>query len=480
MITVTINGIDRTSLIEFKSFSISNNLNNRADTCNFTIIKHAGQTYEPTIGQEVIVADGITRLFGGVVLSVDKTLETDNIIIVDIQCKDYSHLLDSRLVVNKYQNKTVEEIIIDVVAQYAPTFNTANVSCTTNVKRITFDRVNITSILNQLSKMVDYSWYVDYYKNINFFPKNDEVAPFSITDTGEKHIFNSLSISKDFSQLQNRITVRGDEEIGNTVTEAFTASDDATERLFYRTANKFASVPTVTVTHGMTTIPQTVGIDYLNDETLFDCMWNFNEKYIRFTSVATEPHHNDLVEITGEPLFPVIVQRSDSASISTYGTYENFEENRAIKSRDDALIYCQALLDAYSTPIIEATFQTYENGLRAGQIITINSTLFDVNEDLIINKVTLKTFTPTSYVYNISCSTNRDNGIVSILQDLLSKRDLEQASDETILSFEALIDDITITGTINSITTETPPYEWEADGGGVASPAGRYNLSTYA
>jgi len=63
---------------------------------------------------------------------------------------------------------------------------------------------------------------------------------------------------------------------------------------------------------------------------------------------------------------------------------------------------------------------------------------------------------------------------------LLSKRDLEQSSDETILSFEAITEDITITDSIDSITTEIPPYEWEADGGGVASPAGRYNLATWA
>lgn len=479
MIVVTINGTDRTSLIEFKSFSIANNLNNRADTCNFTILKHAGQTYQPTVGQEVIVADGATRLFGGVIISIDNELESDNIITQGIQCKDYSHFLDSRLAVNKYVDTTIENIIIDLVAQYAPTFNTANVNCTAVVKRVSFDRRNLTTILNQLSKMVDYSWYVDYYKNIYFFPKNDEVAPFSITDTGDNHLFSTLNVSKDYSQLRNRVTIRGDEEIGNTVTEKFTASDDPVERLFYRTANKFANIPSVTVTHGMTVIPQTVGIDYLNDETLFDCMWNFNEKYVRFTSVATEPHHNDLVSITSEPLFPVIVQRSDSTSISTYGTYEYFEENRGLKSRDDALEYCVAVIDAYKTPIIEASFQTYEDGLRAGQTITINSTLFGVNEELFIQKVTLKMLTTDSYIYSVQCSTNRDNGIVSILRELLEKRDLEQVSDETLLSFEALTDTIDITGVIDSITTQIPPYEWEADGGGVASPAGRYNLATW-
>lgn len=480
MIAVTINGTDRTSLIDFKSFTISNNLNNRADTCDFIITKHSGQTYEPTVGQEVIVADGVDRLFGGIIIAIENDLETDVIITQQIKCKDYSHLLDSRLAVNKYENETIENIIIDLVTQYAPAFNTANVSCTTVVKRVTFDRRNLTTILNSLSKMVDYSWYVDYYKNIYFFPKNDEVAPFSITDTGNNHIFSTLNISKNYSQLRNRITIRGDDEIGNIVTENFTASSDATERLFYRTANKFARIPEVVVDDGVTPVTMSVGVEYLSDESLYDCMWSFAEKYIRFTASSGQPDAGDIVSITGEPLFPVIVQRSDSSSISTYGTYEFFEENRGLKSRDDALEYCIALIDAYKSPIVDATFQTYENGLRAGQTITINSTLFGVNEDLFIQKVTLRMRTQDSYLYNVQCSTNRENGIVAILRELLEKRDLEQVSDETLLSFEALTDTIAITDSIDSVTTQTPPYEWEADGGGVASPAGLYNLSTWA
>lgn len=480
MIAVTINGTDRTSLIDFKSFTIANNLNNRADTCDFIITKHSGQTYEPTVGQEVIVADGVDRLFGGIIIAIENDLETDVIITQQIKCKDYSHLLDSRLAVNKYENETIENIIIDLVSQYAPAFNTANVSCTTVVKRVTFDRRNLTTILNSLSKMVDYSWYVDYYKNIYFFPKNDEVAPFSITDTGNNHIFSTLNISKNYSQLRNRITIRGDDEIGNVVTENFTASSDATERLFYRTANKFARIPEVVVDDGVTPVTMSVGVEYLSDESLYDCMWSFTEKYIRFTATSGQPDTGDIISITGEPLFPVIVQRSDSGSISTYGTYEFFEENRGLKSRDDALEYCVALIDAYKSPIVDATFQTYENGLRAGQTITINSTLFGVNEDLFIQKVTLRMRTQDSYLYNVQCSTNRENGIVAILRELLERRDLEQVSDETLLSFEAITDEISITGIIDSVTTQTPPYEWEADGGGVASPAGRYNLSTWA
>ena len=158
---------------------------------------------------------------------------------------------------------------------------------------------------------MNYSWYIDYNKDVHFFAKNTELAPFNLaTDTG-MFIWDSLKLTEDLTQIRNKVTVIGGEYEANNRTETYVADGEQKQ---FPLAYKFSKAPAVTVN----AVAKTVGVDGLDtvtNEDAYDCFWSFNEKYIRFKD-SNYPDAADVVAITGSPLLPVVVNVPDQTSIS--------------------------------------------------------------------------------------------------------------------------------------------------------------------
>jgi len=445
-IIVTINSTDRTNYINWPSFTIENILNSQVDTCSFETKKYGSHNYKPAVGDEITVLDGTTKIFAGVIIQVEEEI-VGLLLNYKVQCKDWTHYLDRYLVNERYEDKTIDEIISDINSNYLTGFTVANVDCGITVKSITFNRLPISRCLQILAEQVNYNWYVDYDKDIHFFAKNSENAPFNLTDTNSNYIFGSLVVKDDLSQMRNRIFVRGGEYIGNTRDENFTG--DGTKKTF-ALANKFSEKPTVTVGG----VSQDVGIDYLNQDADYDVLWNYNEKYLRF---VTEPADTAAIVVSGTPLIPIIVQSQDDISIAEYGEYEFSIVNKDIKSIEEARQYAASQLEAYGSKISEGSFETYVSGLRSGQIINIQSDIRSLDEDYLLQRVTLSMRTPTEGKWTAELATMRTIGIIEFLQKLL----LNQNKQIEVAENEVLEKDYVDNQTINVTEeiTKIEPYE---------------------
>ncbi len=424
-LTITVDGIDRTNYILWQSFRKEDKLNNRADSCSFQVRKYAGKDWKPSVGDEVIVEDGATRIFGGLVLRVDSYSEGAKLQKHRVTCKDWSHYLDKKLVIERYEDQTVNAIIDDLVSEYTSGFTTDNVSCSITIGSIAFNYITVSDAFQMLAEHVNYSWYIDYNKDIHFFSKNTEESPFDLSDTAGNHIFNSLTLREDLSQLRNVVIVRGGTKEGNSRTETF--KGDGSKDSF-ALGYKFSSEPTVTLDGAN----QTVGIDYLDKDADYDVMWNFNEKYIRFTGSA--PSDGSDVSVAGTPLIPIIVRAIDEDSIDEYGQYEFRKIDKSINTPEEARQFAVAQLDAYRQSIKEGSFETYESGLRAGQIINVQSDIRNIDEDFLIQGVTLTARSPDDAIYTVSLATLRTVGIIDFLQGLLldETKTVEVGEDEVL------------------------------------------------
>lgn len=100
---------------------------------------------------------------------------------------------------------------------------------------------------------------------------NTEEAPFNATSGDD--ITESLSVTNDLIQIRDRVLIQGGEI---KTEERRHAGDRGITEL--DTIYKFSNLATVTVDG----VAQTVGTDYLDEEADFDCLWNFNQKYVRF------------------------------------------------------------------------------------------------------------------------------------------------------------------------------------------------------
>ena len=454
MITIQIDGTDRSSIIQFGSVSKTDAINQQTDTLNFSILYHAGQTFRPETNSEVIMLDGATKVFAGKIYAVEKSIQGNGTVKYTVKVKDYSYDLGRLLVVEGYENMTVEEIIADVLSTYASGFTGNNVSCTLDVVKVVFDRITVVEVLNRLAEMSGYSWYVDYDKDVHFFEKNTEPAPFNLIDGDGNHIPETLQASDDFSQIRNRVFIKGGEIEGESRTETF--DGNGTKKQF-KLANKFAKKPTVTVS----SVAKTVGVDYLDDEDSFDCFWDYNQSYIRFKDTTIPGAGTDNIEVSGIPLYRLVVQVEEPFSMEQYGIFEFAKTDKTIKSREAAVAMAKSEIQAYKDGLIEGSFETYTSGLRSGQVIRITSTLLDIDEQFLIQRVGFKMLSTTDFYYKVELATLRTVGIIDFLIGLLRSGDhVIEDTGETVLEKTVFpIENFTLGDAIAVNTDDYPQNE---------------------
>jgi hypothetical protein len=468
-ITITINNVDRTDDILIGSISKTDAINEEKDSLSFTVWKYADRGFIPEVNQDVVLTIDSNIEFGGVITNIKKTIKDGNIVICEVSCDDYTQKLDRMLIKMSFTNKTVSYIIGELVSNYATDFSTNNVDCDVIIETALFNRMTFPECLQKLSEATNYYWYVDYEKDIHFFAKETNVAPYSITDTNGKYIRNSLTLSDDLTQLRNAVCIRGGEERGEERTETYTGTDGQTT---FTLACKFAELPVVNVDDSEVD----VGVDNLDKEEDYDCFWSYEQKSLRFKVDMT----GKKVEVTGIPLWNIIIKIPDPVSIAKYGTFEFFKEDKTITSKKEARLYAIAQLKSYKDSVLEGSFKTNTTGLRSGQIININSDLMGVDEDFVIQKITMKLKSNEKAEWSVKLATMRTVGIIELLQRLIRAREIKIYDNDNLEYLIQIEDTIESTDSCTYPSSViSPPYYYDDGGATPELNIGKWNLSTY-
>jgi hypothetical protein len=462
-VVLTIDGIDHTAHVLRDTLRKEDNLYEKTDTLSFSLSRPLG--FVPALNSTVELSIDDTLVFGGVITRIEDYVTGGLIVHYDVTCADYSRLLTSKLANQRYTSQLAGSVIKDLIDTYAPGFTYTNVADGITLPTIAFDRVPVTEAIQKIAELTNYAWYVDENKDVHFFSPASEAAPFSLSDTNGNYIWRSLRLYSDTSQVRNRVIVRGGLEVSETErTEQFTAPSSADERTVVRLAYKYDSISAVTVNG----VALTVGVEFLNSDADYEAMWSYQEKYIRFTA-GHEPSAGDIIEVTGFPLFPIIVQVSDNDSIAAFATadfdgiFEFLIKDDAIKSRDEAIARARAELGAYAQAIVEAEFETYEPDLRSGQTITIQSDLRGIDDEYVIQSVSAQPRNDGAVVYSVKLATLKTIGIIEVLQRLLRNRSQTELEGAVLLTLQEYSDGASAADTFDSsadITTNSPPYTY--------------------
>jgi hypothetical protein len=461
MLSLTINGIERADYVEFGSLEINSILTRKVDECLFNIVSHPGRAYIPEVGHEVIILDGATKLFGGVIVTLDTVGNAHPSVIHQVTCIDYTRLLDKRLVTETYENMTIDAIIASIKADFFPSgFTINNVVAPILIESVTFNYKPVSKCLEELADLVGYDWYVDYDKDVHFFSKEEVSAPFVLEDSTGTFVKDSLVIRRDNTQIRNTIYIRGGEYLGLNFTSEIIA--DGSQNYFplpYR-YQEFKATLTGDILN--------VGIDNIDNPNNYDALYNFQEKILKFRD-ARKPTIGSALRISGLPYLPVIVkyksQPAIDATISSEGgdgIYEYLIIDKSINSKEAARQRARAEVDAYADSISEGTFITYQGGLVAGQQLRINSVSRGIDEYFMINRVRTRQRTRTHLEYEVSLMTKRTFDLIDILQRLLLSEtkklvidpnetvDLVESADEVIT-----IGEVTAGALVHNTLTET-------------------------
>lgn len=461
-IRVHFNGEDKTQYISIDGFEIEKNITNQVDMARFSII---GNEYTPSILDEVEIYRDTTpetnKLFGGHIIDIEKTIN-GLVPITYITCSDYTYKMNSKLVAKEYEDTTVENIITDIISNYAPADYTTNgVSADIPVARMKFNYQEVSKCIQELAELYGYDWYVDEFKDIKFFPKLSEDAPFNLDDTSGNYEFGSLMIRESVDDLKNAIFVRGGELVSDTTTtENLDTQVDGTNDIFkvgYRYKN---------YTLAFNGTPLSVGIENLNtfsDVENYDALYNFQEKTITFRTAPQEA--NKPITFSGNIYIPISVFRKDSNSVTDYGQEFQFRiTDKQIVDSGTALMRARAELDNFARSLRSGQFVTKTDGLRAGQKINIQSDIRGLDNDYIISRVLMQTHTPFDFRYTVDIMTTKTNNFVDLMQKLLLDKnkniDIDANERQIIEFFEELDPQISIWDTTFDTTT---PWGIDAD-----------------
>lgn len=228
-----------------------------------------------------------------------------------------------------------------------------------------------TALMNLLAKTWEYTWYVDYEKDIHFAAKEATLSPYNLSDTSNN--FDALEVDVDASNIGNRVLIKGGEktsasrysqvfqgdgvlrewilknkfndlevsidnngtthaaEAGTTTTNIkITAHGLSTgDHVVNRTrtavrqitvvdANNFTVEAVTSQTNGDTisffASAQTLGVEGLADETTVDYVSNSNEKSVRATSIEATLTSTSYIRFEYNERIPIQVQYTDTTS----------------------------------------------------------------------------------------------------------------------------------------------------------------------
>jgi len=476
---ITIGGVDRTKEIKRTNFKINDIINNRVDTCSFKIEKVSAGGYAPALNAEVIALLDGERIFGGNVSQCGvRTIGSTKAVTLDVKCVGFKHQFSKMLVTDRFEDMTANAIITALMADYGDGFTMANAAADVQIDSIAFNRIPLSDAINKLAGLINYSWYIDYNKDLHFFQKNSKTSAFNIADDSANYVFESLEVTKDISQIRNSIFVQGGEERGEPRIETYVVEEGQTT---FPLANKFAEQPDVEVDG----IAQTVGVDFKSEDADFEVQWNFNQTYIKFTD-GNEPATDAEVTIEGIPLFPILVNVPSPVSIGEFGRFEFSIVDKTIKSRGQAVERALAELQAYGGQISEGSFRTHVGGLRSGQIININSDLRGIAEDFLIQKVSFSVINDVvegdiveKYLWEVDLATLKTVGIIAIMQRLLLQEELSEGEQESLLTYLEFADRAVISDSLDSIAGQPNDYVYDNPEGDLTGNTAEYGAASF-
>lgn len=452
-----INAVDRSNHIRWETLQKVEVLSKEVDRMEFEIIKTPSKTI-PTVGQEITLEEGATKIFGGVIVEINEVVRGGLSLGYQVRCKDYSQFLDRKVVTKSYANQTARAIILDIIATFTSGFTTANVPLSTpTITSIKFNYEQVTRCLTQLADQIAWDWYVDYDKDIHFFDEDVSAAPFGLTDTNENFFWASLELNQTLLQVKNAVYVRGG-EYKKTIAEADAVDkyigDGA--RTTFQLAYKYDNL---SVKKGG--VLQTIGTDQQTDPGTVDLLYNFNEKFIKFTIA---PGNGVEVKAYGNAFIPIIALVKDSVSIATYGEYQAALVDKSIASINEAQTRAKAELKKYAETVFEGRFRTKKTGLRVGQKINVNSAIRNIDKNFKINRIVGKARSSGEMEYEVFIIASGQVTFTDIMVHLLGqdKKNIEIATNEVLQRLEQLLETVTIVERAGDplATKDSGPYKW--------------------
>jgi hypothetical protein len=234
--------------------------------------------------------------------------------------------------------------------------------------------------------------------------------------------------------------------------------------------------------------------DNINEAGTADYFSNFTMQSVRADEATATLTTASLIRFLYKEKIPINVLDEDPTSIASLkalGFADGVMEGRpivdkSIDSRAEAQDIARAELLKYANPIINASFKTDLNGLKAGQAIRIIDPFRNIDDDFLIQRVREKVYAGDNSVIEATCSSTLF-GINELIRKLLESESKIDLDDDITIDLVKLIkEELGLTSSWTrkdeNVQDETigftsswsskqiePPFVWAYSGQGVVS-----------
>lgn len=386
--------------VQKNSLNITDKLNERT-TCSFTVIE---PDFSIDVGMEVVVEDNDVVIFAGTVDNI--TSYGDKVKYVAVSCVDFSQLVDKRIVAEAYDNMAAGDIVRDLIQKVfaEEDITEGNIQDGPVISKAVFNYVDGNTAMNYLTEVTGYNWFIDNDKRLHFFDRSTHTAPFGLNNTS--HNYKDLQVKRTRSQYRNRQYIRAGTDISQEIVkEKPTPKPDGTSRTFV-VRLPIAEKPKIYIDDGE--VPEEyIGVNGLDKDRKYYFSYNSNT----ITQDDSEPVLTDgqVIEVTYRGLYPLLVVAEDPGQISERqaieggsGIHENIIQEQNINTRDAALEFASGKLSMYGMIPRIVSFSTYQHGLKAGQLISIDNAMHGLNGVYLIESLTARDDNGLT-LYNVKC-----------------------------------------------------------------------------
>ena len=452
-LTLTIATVDKSALLQASpALRVTDELNAR-NTCEFTLVDTSG-AYRPDVGAAVEVAEGATVVFAGTIdrIQEGQFLGNSTALVFACSCVDYNQVCDRHLVAAVYEAQTLKQIVEDIVANNlaGESITTTNVETGPTITKAVFNYMTVAAVFDELAELTGYAWNIDYTKDLHFFSRETNAAPFSLTDSSNN--FRALSVTRTREQYRNKQYIRAGyaETATQTLEKPSPAPDGIAQTFVLR--YPVAKVPTVLVN----SVAQTVGIRDLESGKKW--YWSKQDNTITQDIGETPLAVSDVLEVTYIGLYPIIVSSQVDTGITARiaveggsGIYEAIDEDASIDDLNLAVDKAIGLLRKYGTIQAVVEFETDDDGLQAGQLIELTLAAHSLSGLYLIDSVQIEDVETATLRYRVRALSGESlGGWVNFFKALAPGKTFVIRENEVLVLVRSYADGLTCSDTLTA------------------------------
>jgi hypothetical protein len=432
-LSITLGGVDRTNYCDLKSVYITDSIQANADTCDLEVSVSTTDSWIPQAGNEIVIANGTGKEFAGVIEDLYEEALSPTRMRFKLACRDYTFNFDRYLVVDESTAAiTASAWVSRIISGFTTGFTGTNVVAGPVIAARQFDYVAPSEAVRSIADAVGYGWYIDYDRDVHFFPAATLPAPIpTLNLETDLTNYGNFKVRESASGVKTRVYLKGYKHKTTAQWNRSFTGDGNTR--FFLLGQEPASIDATDMVATVDGAGLTLLTDFVDGSPgtavgttadLFVCFDNMGVRtssgVSAYTSTQTLSATFSYMEDTVSVVEDLAAQAEMGARELNDGIHEyviNDPQLTAADGSDDlANLQGSLALARYAFPRMTGSFESFTAGWRAGQTFDITTTqrLGGFTDTFYVQQVTKRIIGSTGGTPTLKSLVEFSDGVVSL------------------------------------------------------------------